>query len=82
MAFVLYVRPSSRNAIFCRFLDAIAAATEFLAQAVVSGFSFAAGYGIGIFGGWLWAYMELPEPRGHVRRVVKYAAATGCAGIT
>jgi uncharacterized membrane protein len=54
---------------------------NFLAQGVVSGFSLAAGYGIGLFGCWLWAYMELPQPRSYVLRAVKYAAATGCAGI-
>jgi uncharacterized membrane protein len=50
-------------------------------QGVLSGFSLAAGYGIGAFGGWFWAYMEFPQPKGSILRVVKHAAATGCAGI-
>jgi uncharacterized membrane protein len=47
-------------------------------QGVLSAFSLAAGYGIGVFGRWLWAYMELPQPRGRLLRVAKLAAATGC----
>src|ERR1700730_5405245 len=31
---------------------------SFLTQGVLSGCSLAAGYGIGVFGRWLWAYME------------------------
>lgn len=52
---------------------------SFLAQGVVSGCSLAAGYGIGVFGGWLWTYMELMRPNGRLLRVAKLAAATGCA---
>jgi uncharacterized membrane protein len=48
---------------------------------VLSGFSLAAGYGIGVFGRWLWEYMELPQPKGGLRRVVKLTAATGCAVV-
>jgi uncharacterized membrane protein len=54
---------------------------SFLTQGVLSGCSFAAGYGIGVFGRWLWAYMELPQPKGRLLRVVKLAAATGCAVV-
>src|SRR5215510_9988360 len=50
---------------------------SYLAQGVLSGFSLAAGYGIGAFGRWLWAYIELPQPERHVR-IAKFAAATGC----
>src|SRR5499426_2126030 len=53
----------------------------FLTQGVLSGFSLAAGYGIGVFGLWLWAYMELPQPKGRFLRVAKLAAATGCAVV-
>jgi uncharacterized membrane protein len=52
---------------------------SFLTQGVLSGCSLAAGYGIGVFGRWLWAYMEFPQPKGRVLRVVKLAVATGCA---
>ena len=50
---------------------------SYLAQGVLSGFSLAAGYGIGAFGRGLWAYIELPQPERHVR-IAKFAAATGC----
>jgi len=50
-------------------------------QGVVSGCSLAAGYGIGIFGRWLWAYMELPQPKGRLVRTAMIAAATGCAVV-
>jgi uncharacterized membrane protein len=52
-----------------------------LTQGVLSGFSLAAGYGIGVFGRWLWAYMELPQLKGRLLRVAKLAAATGCAVV-
>src|SRR5215471_13948839 len=54
---------------------------SFLTQGVLSGFSLAAGYGIGVFGRWLWAYMELPQAKGRLLRVSKLAAATGCAVV-
>jgi len=50
-----------------------------LTQGVLSGFSLVVGYGIGVFGCWLWAYMEVPQPKGPLLRVAKLAAATGCA---
>jgi uncharacterized membrane protein len=52
---------------------------SFLTQGVLSGSSLVAGYGIGVFGGWLWAYMELAQLKGRFWRVAKLAAATGCA---
>jgi uncharacterized membrane protein len=51
----------------------------FLTQGLLSGCSLAAGYGIGVFGAWLWAYMELAQLNGRFLRAVKLAAATGCA---
>src|SRR5262245_39638557 len=54
---------------------------SFLTQGVLSGFSLAAGYGIGMFGRWLWAYMGLAQPKGRLLRVAKLAAATGCAVV-
>jgi uncharacterized membrane protein len=54
----------------------------YLTQGVLSGFSLAAGYGIGVFGRWLWAYMELPRLKGNLLRIAKLAAATGCAIVT
>ena len=52
---------------------------SFLTQGVLSGCSLAARYGIGVFGRWLWAYMELPQPKDRLLRVATLAAATGCA---
>src|SRR5262249_11489342 len=52
---------------------------SFSTQGVLSGFSLAAGYGIGVFGHWLWAYVQLPQPKGYLLRIAKLAAAIGCA---
>jgi uncharacterized membrane protein len=54
---------------------------SFLTQGVLSGCSLAAGYGIGVFGRWLWAYMELPQLKGRNLRAAKLAAATGCTVV-
>ena len=54
---------------------------SFLTQGVLSGCSLAAGYGIGVFGRWLWAYMELRQPKGRLLRLAKLTAATGCAVV-
>src|SRR3974377_249881 len=51
----------------------------FLTQGVLSGCSLVAGYGAGVFGAWLLAYMELAQLNGRFQRVVKLATATGCA---
>jgi uncharacterized membrane protein len=53
----------------------------FLTQGVLSGCSLAGGYGIGVFGSWLWTYMELMQPNSRFLRVAKLAAAAGCAII-
>ncbi|WP_454624172.1 alpha/beta hydrolase [Bradyrhizobium cenepequi] len=52
---------------------------SFSTQGVLSGFAMVAGYGMGVFGGWLWAYLELPQLKGRFLRVAKLGAATGCA---
>lgn len=52
---------------------------NFVSQGVLSGCAFAAGYGIGVFGGWLWVYMEFLPLKGRFLRAAKLAAATGCA---
>src|SRR5262252_4240282 len=49
---------------------------SFLTQGALSGCSLAAGYGIGVFGRWLWAYLELPLPKGRFHRLATLAAAT------
>jgi uncharacterized membrane protein len=53
----------------------------FMMQGVLSGLSAAVGYGIGVFGGWLWAYLELPAPKNRVLLVTKLAAALACGAI-
>jgi uncharacterized membrane protein len=55
---------------------------SFLTQGVLSGSSFAAGYGIGVFALWLWNYMELPVPQGRVRRIFKLVALVICCLVT
>jgi uncharacterized membrane protein len=47
----------------------------YLIQAVISGFSLAAGYAIGVFLRWLWTFFELPEPTVRRARTLKIAAA-------
>lgn len=47
-------------------------------QGVVSGLSLAAGYGLGVFGRWLWRYLELPVPAARHQRIVTIAAAIVC----
>jgi uncharacterized membrane protein len=54
---------------------------NFVTQGVLSGLSLAAGYGIGVFGHWLWTYMELPHPKDRLLRIAKLAAAIGCTVV-
>jgi len=53
----------------------------YLTQGIVSGFCLAVGYGLGVFGRWLWVYLQLPKLRGRLRRVIKLGAAGICAVI-
>ncbi len=54
----------------------------FLMQALLAGVAFSAGYGVGVFLHWLWAFMELPEFKGRVLWVGKIVAWTICVGVT
>ena len=47
-------------------------------QGVISGLSFAAGYGLGVGGHWLWHYLELPEPGRRLLRRIKLVASVFC----
>jgi len=47
-------------------------------QGLVSGFSLAAGYGVGVLGQWLWFYFELPRPRKQIQVIIKLVAAGIC----
>jgi uncharacterized membrane protein len=53
----------------------------FLVQGMISGLSFAAGYGLGVAGLWLWRYLELPEARARAARILQVVAAVLCAVI-
>lgn len=54
---------------------------SFLTQGVVGGCSLAAGYGIGVFARWLWAFMRLPQLKGRRALLVKLTAAIGCGVV-
>lgn len=49
-----------------------------MVQGVISGLSSAAGYGVGVFGLWLWSYFELPTPGVRVQRFLKIAVSVLC----
>jgi uncharacterized membrane protein len=53
----------------------------FLTQGLLSGCSLATGYGIGIVGAWLWAYMDLAQLSSRFLRAANVVAATSCAII-
>ena len=44
-----------------------------LVQGALSGASFAAGYAVGVFIHWLWAYLQLPEPEHRHARALRIA---------
>lgn len=50
----------------------------YVMQAFLSGLSLSAGYGVGVFASWLWAYVGLPSPPAKVQRILLYAASTLC----
>jgi uncharacterized membrane protein len=50
----------------------------FVMQGFLSGFSLAAGYKLGVFGRWLWSYLELPVPRAPAHRIITLVAGLLC----
>ncbi|MCG5514297.1 alpha/beta hydrolase [Ectothiorhodospira shaposhnikovii] len=54
----------------------------FLIQGVISGLSFAAGYGLGVAGVWFWKYLELPTPSKRTVRFTQVVAGLLCVLIT
>jgi uncharacterized membrane protein len=52
-----------------------------LFQGLVSGFSLAIGYVLGVVGRWLWHFLELPVPGGRARRRAELVAAATCTVI-
>ncbi|MDR5905088.1 alpha/beta hydrolase [Franzmannia qiaohouensis] len=53
----------------------------FIVQGIISGLSFSAGYGLGVMGRWLWAYLELPVPGRRGALSLKRIAAGICAVV-
>lgn len=51
----------------------------FLIQGVLSGLSFATGYGVGVAAVWLWHYLQLPVIRSRSALLIKAGAAVLCA---
>ncbi|GAA5523505.1 hypothetical protein Maes01_00050 [Microbulbifer aestuariivivens] len=47
-------------------------------QGIISGFSLAAGYGVGFCISWLWSAVELPQPMGNSRRLLRWLAVLFC----
>ena len=48
-------------------------------QGVLSGVSFAFGYGLGVLGVWLWDYLELPRPKTLMEDRLKWTMASICS---
>jgi uncharacterized membrane protein len=44
---------------------------HFVSQGILSGFSLAVGYGLGVFFVWLWLYLEIRKPSDAIQRVSK-----------
>ncbi|MCH8559040.1 MAG: alpha/beta-hydrolase family protein [Balneolia bacterium] len=47
-------------------------------QGIVSGLSFAAGYGIGVLAIWIWMYLGLPKMTAKIRKYAQIGAASVC----
>lgn len=50
-------------------------------QGILSGFSLAAGYALGVFFHWLWSYLELPEPHRRTHSILVLIAGGGAVVI-
>ncbi|MBW2473387.1 MAG: alpha/beta-hydrolase family protein [Deltaproteobacteria bacterium] len=59
-------------AFFCASLTPSLLPRESFDQGLLSGFVFAAGYGIGRLGHWIWTFMELRELTGRFARLLKW----------
>lgn len=53
-----------------------------VAQGIVSGLSFTAGYALGVTSRFLWHYLHLPEPNPKVERYLKWLAALLCLAVS
>ena len=52
-----------------------------LMQGILSGLSAGIGYGAGVFGCWVWAYLELPFPGPATARKLRWLASAGCLAV-
>lgn len=46
---------------------------NFLIQGLLSGFALAVGYGLGVFGVWIWDYLEIPHPSAKLQQIGKWS---------
>ncbi len=53
----------------------------YVMQAMLSGVSLSAGYGIGVFASWLWTYVGLPSLPARMQRYILYAASALCVAV-
>ncbi len=51
---------------------------EGVVQGVISGFSLAAGYGVGVFLHWLWIFLELPATGERTSRILRWITVSLC----
>ncbi len=54
---------------------------HFAVQGVLSGFSFAIGYGLGVFCVWLWGWVQLPLPSAPIERGARWITAAVVAVV-
>lgn len=45
-------------------------------QGIISGLALASGYGVGVFGIWIWKYFELPQPKEKSQNILQIAAGS------
>ena len=50
----------------------------FAVQGLLAGLSFAAGYGIGVAGVWIWRYLELPVASRRTTRIIQFVVGALC----
>ena len=50
-------------------------------QGLLSGFSFSAGYAIGVTARWIWSYLELPVPTRQAQRIWLWTASGVCLAV-
>ncbi|MBA1275385.1 hypothetical protein G7026_18715 [Pseudomonas azotifigens] len=66
---------------FCAALTPTLVPRSAVAQGVLSGCAFAAGYGLGVLWRWLWRYLEIPEPSQQTRIPVNLVIELVCLAL-